>query len=663
MSIKIRKQVCADTSRALEMEWLDTNGIGGYASSTILGCHTRKYHGLLVARLAEPRGKFVLLSKLEDSLFFDDEELFMTAHQYSDTLFPGEHGALVEFGQARVLSFKYRFRDAHVLKEIAMLEGEDTVLVKYTCTKNRVGAKLRVKPLIAYRGFHDTAKENVFLRVRTFPIPGGFLVSPYDGMPSLHFQNNCPSSHFYPAPVWYRRFHYSYEARRGFDASEDLFCPGIVELDFEKGTEVVFSASTGEQSDDLANIWDRELDRRRRFSRKLRGTPFQKSLKRAARQFVSSDGSGHRSIVAGYPWFQEWGRDAMIALPGLMLYSGLAETYVDVLKSFAAHRRDGIIPNFLGETPEADAFNSADASLWFAWAVQQHVGHTRSTDAIKGDILDALRDIFRSYRDGTDHGIRMRDDGLLNVGSPDEQVTWMDAVVDGRPVSPRWGSPVEINALWYNMVAFLADLDPRLDADLGAEARELVPRIEAAFNDAFWLEEEGCLADVYRDEGLDSSLRPNQIFAVSLPYSPLSTERARRVLAKVKEELATPVGLRTLSPTDPLFKARYEGGPAERDSAYHNGTVWPWLLGHYGEGLLKVSSDKTLAIEELEQSIKELEDHLYDAGIGTISEIFDGTKPQAARGCTSQAWSVGEILRLTKLIENEKNRMAEGKIG
>jgi predicted glycogen debranching enzyme len=638
--------------RTHELEWLETNGIGGYASSTVLGCHTRKYHGLLVSRLATPGGKFVLLSKLEDSVFFGGEERFMTAHRYRGVTVPaGEMPLGFELKNRPV--FRYRFGPVTVQKEIMLIQGEDTVLVKYTCTKNRVDARLRIKPLIAYRDFHALTGENLFLRVRTFPIDRGFVMSPYDGMPSLNMQVTG-TFQFYPAPTWYRGFEYKEEQQRGFDAWEDLFCPGVFELDFEKNQSVIVSAST-EAKGNLGELWDREMADRERRSRSVRGTDLSKALKRSARQFVSSGPSGQRTVIAGFPWFLEWGRDAMIALPGLLLTGEKTPLYLDVLESFAETAKRGIIPNFLGDTPEENAYNSADAALWFGWAVQQYLeAHPRGAKDIPGVVKTALEQTFSHYQNGTDHGIRMLANGLLTVGSPDEQVTWMDANVDGRPVTPRWGCPVEINALWYNFVSFLASAGKSLGLASVASAPAIAARIRESFNRAFWLEGEGYLADVVRGDEVDASLRPNQIFAVSLGFSPLDLQRSRSVVGKVRSELKTPFGLRTLARSDPRYRGRYEGGPAERDAAYHNGTVWPWLLGHYGEALLKVSDNQQAAIEELEECLTAFEGHLGEAGIGTVSEIFDAESPYSPRGCISQAWSVAEVLRLNALVEKAK---------
>ena len=640
-------------------EWLDTNQFGSYSSSTVSGCHTRKYHGLLVARLAQPPGKYVLLSKYEDSLFFDDRELFLTSHQYPGAIFPEGGLPKLSFNRDLVPTFKYQTGNINVTKEIAMLAEQNTVLVRYSCTKNSVSAMLRVKPLLAYRDFHGIGRENLSLRVRTFPIDNGFLVSPYDGMPTMHIQTNGRFE-FFPSPTWYRNFEYLEEMRRGFDFREDLFSPGVFEIEIKKGDALVISASTSPLGN-LDELWEDEISRRKKTNKKLRGSSFQKHLKRAAIQFVTqsptednaSGAEGTKAITAGYHWFAEWGRDAMIALPGLLLPLNQTDVYLDVLKRFGRNRRNGIIPNFLGEHPRDNAYNSADAGLWYGFAVQKFLEHVNSPRQLRGDIAEILYDIYDHYKGGTEYGIRMLENGLLHVGGPDEQVTWMDAMVDGHPVTPRFGSPVEINALWYNFVSFLAESGPALairDA-VAKEAAALAKQIKKSFIDTFWIADAGYLADLKQGEWLDRSNRPNQIFAASLPFSPLSKDQAQKMLDKVQKTLLTPLGLRTLDPRDAQYRGRYDGNSRDRDSAYHNGTVWPWLLGHFGEALLAHGKNKKAAVAALNECMAAFEAHLDDAGLGTISEIFDGDAPQGARGCVSQAWSVAEVLRLSILID------------
>jgi predicted glycogen debranching enzyme len=637
----------------LKREWLDTNGLGGYASSTVTGCHTRKYHGLLVTRLAEPPGKFVLLSKVEDSVVFDEQEVFLTAHQYPGVLFPKVGLTPQTFSDTLCPTFQYDLDRFAIKKEIMMVNGQNTVLIRYTVDDNAEGVILHVKPIAAFRDFHQLTRENLSLRVRTFPAYQGFVMSPYDGMPSFFMQ--CDGKfQFFPAPVWYQNFEYEEERYRGFDFQEDLFCPGVFEVELSAGQSVVLSASTEEQKS-LPDEWDAEIRRRSDAASKRTGSPLVQKLKRTAEQFIVVRPDGRKSVVAGYHWFLEWGRDAMISLPGLLLSQNRTEDYAAILSNFAKEQKRGIIPNFLGEGSEPNAYNTADAGLWFAWAVQQYVTHTGNPGILSQPIGAALVKVYRAYCSGTDHGIKMQSNHLLKVGSAHEQVTWMDAMIGDRPVTPRWGCPVEINALWYNFACFLADVGDVIEPGLAAEAKASAEIIRQSFNDAFWIEEGEYLADLNRNEQKDIAVRPNQIFAVSLPYSPLDPVRASKVVDKVRDELWTPYGLRTLSPNDPAYHPRYEGSPAERALAYHNGTVWAWLFGHYAEARLKTATNRKEAALELETCLTAVSLHMEEACLGSISEIFDGEFPHEPRGSVSQAWSVAEMLRAALFIEKAKD--------
>ncbi|MBN2527080.1 MAG: glycogen debranching enzyme family protein [Deltaproteobacteria bacterium] len=653
MSIKIQRKDCQDFKQATNREWLETNGIGGYASSTIAGCNTRKYHGMLVARLPRPEGKFVLLSNLDEGLVSGEEETGLSTTQYCGAVAPAGYKNLIGFVHDKMPVFKYQTSKVNLTKKVVMLQDENTVVCQYECTKNSNDSKLVIRPMLAYRDFHSLTAENVSLQVRTWPVKNGFKIQPYEGMPPLYVQTTG-TFEFFPAPNWYRNVEYLQELRRGFPAQEDLFSPGMFEIHFPKGEKVIVMAST-EEHDDLERVFDHEISRRSLFYKRLRGTTLQKPLKWSAHQFVSTRVSGHKAITAGFPWFLEWGRDAMIALPGLLLHDNKKNPdYVDVLTEFASNVKDGVIPNFLGTDPVHNAYNSVDASLWFAWAVQQYLYKTRDITALRGPIFDTLEKIFTHFQKGTMHNIQMREDGLIRAGSYDTQITWMDANSNGQPVTPRNGCPVEVNALWYNMVCFLGELVDMGEVQGCRYAKDLAPRIKEAFLREFWVDNGGYLADLVTNTEPDTRIRPNQIFAVSLPHTMLDETQAKSVLDVVTRHLYTPLGLRTLSPEDPGYKGKYSGGPNERDAAYHNGTVWPWLIGHYGEGLLKL--DAKAALPVIEEIIEAVRAHLTRDGIGSISEIFDGESPHTGHGCPSQAWSVAEMLRLITLYEENRKK-------
>ena len=651
----VHSRGCEDVEKALQLEWLDTNGIGGYSSSTILNCHTRKYHGLLVSQLAHLTDRHVLLSKLDDWIVSKDtkEELRLSLHKYPEIFYPASAPCLHSFSQAIMPSFEYRRDRTKIQKEIMLLSGRDAVLIRYKAIELPQLSKLCVKPLLAYRNIHHLSKENLFLRVRTFPCKEGFFLSPYDGMPCLYTKISARFE-FFPSPDWYRNFEYIQEQRRGFECREDLFSPGLLEIPLTNGAEVIISVSTNEVEESPDELWEKERSRRIKQKRKLKGGDFQKTLSKAAAHFLLKKESGESSIIAGYHWFHEWGRDTMISLPGITLCRGKHEECMNILTTFARHEQNGLIPNFIHAN--GNAYNSVDAGLWFVWAVQKYLESANDYAGVNKNLWPTIKRIITSYKNGTEYKIKMLENGLLQAGDDNTQLTWMDAKVDGKPATSRWGCPVEINALWYNALCFALYFADRVrDEDTAlVDPIKSIPldKLRDTFIRTFWIEEKGYLGDVWSNGRLDTSIRPNQIFAISLPYSMISIGMARRVIKVVEDELLTPFGLRTLSCNDPKYIGKYSGGPKERDMAYHNGTVWPWLLGHFCDALLTTSFDKNEACAKIKQILSNFEGHLNEAGIGFISEVFDGDPPHLAGGCIAQAWSVAELLRISYTIES-----------
>jgi predicted glycogen debranching enzyme len=638
-------------SRALSLEWLETNGLGGYSSSTVTNCHTRKYHGLLVSNISKSHGKFVLVSKLEDILILDGQEHFLSASQYPNYFQDGSFEFLKEVMCNTHPCFFYQFGNVVLTKEILMLNEEDTVLIKYKILNSKQAA-ISIRPLLAYRNFHSLAKENPFIEDAVIECNWGRRTNPYrQDMPPLFLQTSC-SYEFSQNGVWYKNFEYAEEQNRGFEFQEDLFSPGIFNIN-NIAKEVFFSCSTREQEEDLKVKWDRELTRRRRLIAKFEGTPLQCRLQQAGQAFVQKDlGDDSLSIVAGFHWFASWGRDSMIALPGVTCNFKHKKIALAVLRKYGEQELDGIIPNFLGVNGEQNAYNTADASLWFAWAVQQYYLNTKDTATIKKYFWRTLKSIFSYYKKGTLNNIKMQPNGLIYAGDKDTNITWMDAMVNNTPVIRRYGLMVEINSLWFNMLCFLKELAVQFNDALKQELEPLTNSFAAEFIKMFWSEELGYLKDFVNEEQQNTAIRPNQIFAVSLPHSPLPKNIAKKIMQVVQEHLLTPYGLRTLSPKDSSYIGNYRGSIELRDKAYHNGTVWPWLLGHFTEGLLKTNTKQEVE-KILSPCLSALTEHLHEAGIGTISEVFDGDYPHKPNGCISQAWSVGEVLRLTTIINSK----------
>ncbi len=668
----------------LSLEWLETNGLGGYSSSTILNCNTRKYHGLLVSQLYDPPGKFVLLSSMEDTLSFKNNTCVLSSHQYRNTTEMSGHLFLDSFSIDTHPVFHYIFDNIRITKEILMLKEENTVLIKYqfnAAQSTFKQARIYIRPFLSYRDFHALSRENSAIHTDVVSCENGIQLSPYDGMPAMYFQTNG-SFDFSHEPLWYNDLIYERERERGFSFQEDLFTPGKMTVNLSKNQSVIFSFSLLEQKNNLSFLWEKERNTRKRGLEKTASvivsppviagasvsgetmtkakknkhvllTSLQDRLKDTAKQFIiKKETLGDTSIIAGYHWFLEWGRDAMISLPGLTLYSGLEKQCLAVLQYFAAHSNQGIIPNYITSNPEGNTYNTVDASLWFIWAVQQYYLKTNDLKSIERVLWSTLKNIINYYQSGTLYHIKQNKNGLIYVGDPSLNLTWMDAKVDGLPVNPRNGAPVEVNALWYNALCFVNEIAQALHDPIYQKLTPLIEHVKIEFRTAFWNDELGCLYDFISDKEHNGSIRPNQIFAVSLPFSPLTQAMSEQVVQVVTTKLLTPFGLRTLARDEDNYKGRYEGGPIERDLAYHNGTVWPWLIGHYGAALLNVSSDSSSAYNVLKPCILALEEHVYrQAGLGSISEVFDGDPPHRPNGCISQAWSVAELIRLIHLLD------------
>lgn len=664
MQFTYKKTTDLTLARANSLEWLETNGLGGYASSSILNCNTRKYHGLLVTKLSGMPDKYVLLSKLEDVLFYEGKEYFLSAHQYLNYFEQGSFVNFQEFTLDNHPCFRFRFGDMLVEKEILLQHDEDTVFIKYKIIPGSKQIKLKLRPFLAMRNFHALSKENSSVNTSIKMCNNGLQFHPYQGMPSLFLQCNAPFK-FTEENEWYKNFYYQKERERGYDCTEDLFSLAALELNFAESSEIIVSCSVREQERKLADSWNIETKRREDFvnaasSRELSRSDYaclQKQLKKAAESFVikTKDNNGIAaglSIVAGYHWFLEWGRDAMISLPGLTLYSGMEKECLMILKEFALHEQHGMIPNFFGPTKEQDAFNSVDAALWFVWAVQQYYAKTNDIDSIEKYLWSAIKNIFYHYKNGTLHNIKMQENGLIYAGSADVNLTWMDAEVGGKPVTPRYGFQVEVNALWHNLLNVVKIFAEVFNDPIKDDVSPLITKVKESFIATFWNEKLGYLHDFVNAEQKSTAIRPNQIFAVSLPFSLLGEREAYSVINTVTTHLLTPYGLRTLSPLDPNYCGVYAGSQEERDRAYHNGTVWTWLLCHFAQGWLAVTVDKKYILSLLQPCLEALQSSMRDDGIGTISEIFSGDAPHAANGCVSQAWSVAEVLRLTYLLED-----------
>ncbi len=678
--IQLDKTILHNPDDALSREWLTTNGIGGYASSTIVGANTRRYHGLLVASFPPPLERQIVLSKVDEELVVERGYYPLCTNEYpNDVIHPdGLHYVHSFHLDCGIPTFEYRIANVRLTKQVWMEHGRDTVYVLYRLIESPCDVKLLLRPFCAFRGYHrDGCRHGQEEYVADQRGEGRIAIESAHAPYSLKVL--VPGASFEPAQDWYYSFIYRADRERGFDCMEDLYTPGIfvTELSVGDSASLIASCERTDPDPDVEAALDRELSRRRAVARSERRS-FRKNLLLAADQFVISEPDGrigvsdHSSLIthhenlaglprlwsksksmskskskspsailAGYHWFTDWGRDTMISLPGLLLSTGRFDEAHDILLRYIRCADGGMIPNRFTDQGAVE-YNTADATLWYFHALYSYM-RASGDDEIMAEVFPSLVDIMDWHFRGTRFGIHVDPkDGLLFAGREGSQVTWMDARVNGCPVTPRIGKPVEINALWFNALNLMASWAgyARSSGDFYMHAAE---RCRISFRRRFWNEDAGCLFDVVDGPaGDDPSIRPNQILAVSLPYSPLDSRQRKSVVDIAERELLTPYGLRTLSPGDPSYVGEYHGGPAERDRVYHQGTVWPWLLGPYADAHYRVYRDRNY----IARLLRPFRKHLLEAGVGAVSEIFDGDAPHKPAGCISQAWSTAEILRI-----------------
>ncbi len=627
-------------------EWLVANGIGGYASSTLCGINTRRYHGLLVAALDPPGRRTVLVAKLEDAIECQGWEVPLSSNFYPGTVYPDGYRRLVavDVRPSRVV-FTYDTDNGRLEKSVFMVHGENTTVVTYQW-KGEITVPLAIRPLLTCRNFHH------LLRV-TPDVPARMEVC--DNCLVFQWLPDSPMTYIYlaggtfsPEGHWYHNFHYPREAYRGLDFEEDLFCPGVIVLDLdpERPAEIVLSDRPVAELP-VVERWAREqarLQSLRRLWRIEPGSEQVQLLLETADTFLVSRAAGGCSLIAGYHWFGDWGRDVFISLPGIALVTGRIDEAESILRTYAAHESEGMLPNRFSEEEGKPEYNAVDVALWFFVALYKFLQYADAERglALARDVYPTLVNIVSAYKRGTRHGIGADSDALLCAGDNTTQLTWMDAKVDDHVVTPRGGKPVEVNALWYNALRILAEIERKLGLADGGQWDALAEQVRASFREQFVERNSGALADVLGREGPDFSLRPNQIFAASLPYSLLSEEEARAMLRVVQERLLTPYGLRSLAPGEEGYAGSYGGDVWARDTAYHQGTVWSWLIGPFISACVRHNCCPAPPMDLLAPLLE----HTADFGVGSIAEIFDGDEPHEPRGCISQAWSVGEVLRV-----------------
>jgi predicted glycogen debranching enzyme len=639
--IHFSKEQLQDLDFSLEREILQANNTGAYSSSSLINCNTRKYHGLLV--VPQPQiddNKFVLLSGMDETILQGVYKIKLGTHRYPNIYYPEGYYFLEEFSYKRIPEWIFKINDIILKKEIQLIKDDERVLIRYTVEESHAPFSMQFDPFLAFRNIHSLSKSNTNVSNRSEAIPKGIKVKMYQNFSNLFLQFS-KKNEFVPAPDWHYNNEYNQERERGYDYSEDTYSPGYFNVLLKKGDQLVFSAGLSEiNPQKLKTIFETQLKKH------IPLQDFNHCLENAAKQFIVKTKKG-TEIIAGFHWFGQWGRDTFIALPGLTLSTGHPKICKAVIDTMIKELRDGLFPN-TGKGNQA-AYNSADASLWFFWALQQYTTYTGSISEIWDEYGSVMKSILENYRNGTKHNIQMKENGLLFAGERGAAITWMDAIVDGKPVTQRIGMAVELNALWYNAIRFALMTASLSKAKNFISEWESIPhQIETSFKETFWDEEKKHLADCVNGSNKDWTIRPNQIITASLPYSPVSDEIKKMILETVKEKLLTPRGLRTLSPDDKNYKGIYKLTHRERDMAYHQGTVWPWLLGHFSEAYLNVYGKS--GVPFIKNIYENFEPALFEYGIGSIAEIYDGNQPHKAKGAISQAWSVAELLRIKNMI-------------
>lgn len=634
-----------DFDRLLQREWLLTNGIGGFASGTVLGVNTRRYHGPLVAATLPPVGRIMTVAHTVDLLWIDGRRFDFSAALFGEKLIGDGVALLRRFELAdNVARWEFEIEGTIVNKELMLCRRKNACGVRYR-VQRAVGhapsdIRLSIFPLVALRDFHALRRRGQGQEISSHATgQRGVILSAGE----LHVRIEADDGRFATGPDWWMGQTYPVERDRGMDDTEDLFAPGAFELDcHELESTLTLWISTSAEPGHFA--WEQQLEQTRAYSRAFAmPTPVQRKLARAADDFIvqrrQRDGEQGTSLIAGYPWFADWGRDAFISLPGLLLAPRRFEEARQLLDTFAEHLSEGMIPNRFDDYTGEPEYNSVDAGLWFIHAAHEYARAARDPETL-ARLRPACVQIIELYTRGTRHNIRVDPSGgLVTAGDETTQLTWMDAKRDGVVFTPRHGKAVEVNALWYNALVLL-DQQDRAD------------RVRRSFIDTFWAGQGAGLFDVVNEQGVDRSIRPNQIFAVSLTHSPLDLEQQRAVVGVVAEHLLTPYGLRTLSPHDPKYHARFTGTLFERDRAYHNGTVWPWLIGPFIDAYLKTHANSPAARQRARQWLEPLLEHFENEGcLGSISEVFDAEPPHRPGGCFAQAWSIAEVLRLAAKVE------------
>jgi predicted glycogen debranching enzyme len=626
-------EICKDFEQASRLEWLQTNHTGAFAMGTVSGVNTRRYHGLLIASLNPPADRYSIFPRVEETVEFDGEAIALAAVQYPGVVAPAGYELLEEFSAWPCPRWRYRKGSLVIDKKLRLLDGEQTVVLTYSASEE---CTLRLRLFVSCRDYHSLGAENSSFRAAVAQEAGHLWMQPYAHLPPLHF--HYEDGEFEADGVWFRNHEYLRELERGMDFHEDLYSPGVVHFKLKADRPVNLIATLETRVGDLTAA----------------ARTFEDPISRALDQFRVMRADGRPTLVAGYPWFTDWSRDTLISLPALMAQGFAASETKAILEFLLAERKQGILPNRFSDSHSTPEYNTVDASLWFFVAAHAYMEATEDKEFVQKTLFPAAMDIISWHIRGTFYGIHVdHADRLLSAGEEGTQLTWMDAKVGDYVVTPRRGKPVEINALWFNALQISSHWAALLGkSDIASQLAGEAEEVSTAFEDKFWNAGRGCLYDVLTPSGPDASVRPNQLFALSLPYPLVDRAKAQSIIQVVRETLLTPAGLRTLEPSDPCYRPRYEGDVLARDSAYHQGTVWPWLIGPYIEACLYAFDNAPEALAEcrtVADSILKLMDG-YCAG--SIGEVYDGDAPHHPGGCPAQLWSVAQVALALQRIRN-----------
>lgn len=632
------KRELANLEYSLDREMLATDRRGGYMSTTIVGCNTRKYHGLMVAPIDQSDRTYVLLSSLDETIVQHDQSFNLALHRYEGVYEPRGHKYITDFEYTPTPTITYRVGGVILKKELLWIHNRTQLMIRYTLVDAHSETTLRLRPLLAFRDKHALSKANMEADGRAYPIPYGVKCRLYEGFPWLHMQLDKEDAEFIAAPDWYYNFEYRKELARGYEGHEDLLTTGYFEFKIKKGESVIFSAATDMMAspETISAVYEASLARR---THKI---DFLSCLEHSARQFVIRRPGDRTEVIAGYPWFGPFMEDTFMALPGLTLSQGHKEDCIAVLDTAV---RDFEASGLLEGRSLPPA---ADAPLWFFFTLQELEAHIGQKE-LWAKYGEAMKGVVAAYRRGFGDEVKMHDNGLI-WASAERPLTWMGTMIDGQPLTPRRGYSVELQALWYNAVEYtLAVAKKQGDKEFVKEWKELPKRIKESFIAKFWLEEEGYLADYVNYDEVNKFIRCNMVVAVGLDYTMLDEEKCVRVLQTVREHLLTPRGLRTLSPRNQLYKSNYNEDQRSQDLASRNGSAWVWPLSFYVKAGFAIAGERF--VSEAKGLLDAFDDELQTKCVGSISERFEGDPPHNPRGSVSHATSVGGLLYINTLIE------------